>query len=64
MHKSKGLQADAVLVVAKTENELLKWLEKDKDTRLNSNQDTIRLGYVAFSRPKELLCIACLKQLV
>ncbi|MGE7689836.1 UvrD-helicase domain-containing protein [Lysinibacillus sp. NPDC097214] len=61
IHKSKGLQADAVLVVAKTENELLKWLEKDKDTRLNSNQDTSRLGYVAFSRPKELLCIACLK---
>lgn len=61
IHKSKGLQADAVLVVAKTENELLKWLERDKDKRLNSNQDTSRLGYVAFSRPKELLCIACLK---
>ncbi|MBM7699653.1 UvrD-helicase domain-containing protein [Kurthia huakuii] len=61
IHKSKGLQADAVLVVAKTEKDLLKWLEEDKDKRLNSNQDTCRLGYVAFSRPRELLCIACLE---
>lgn len=60
IHKSKGLQADAVLVVAKSENELLKWLEEDPDKRLNERQDTCRLGYVAFSRAKELLCIACL----
>lgn len=60
IHKSKGLQADAVLVVAKTENELLKWLEEDSDKRLNDRQDTCRLGYVAFSRARELLCIACL----
>lgn len=61
IHKSKGLQADAVLVVARTENELLKWLETDKTIRLSDKQDTCRLGYVAFSRPRELLCIACLK---
>lgn len=61
IHKSKGLQADAVLVVARTENELLKWLETDRVKRLSEKQDTCRLGYVAFSRPKELLCIACLK---
>ncbi|MCY8028926.1 ATP-dependent helicase [Bacillus inaquosorum] len=60
IHKSKGLQADAVLVVAKNEKELLMWLEDDKDKRLLDQQDKCRLGYVAFSRPKEFLCIACL----
>lgn len=60
IHKSKGLQADAALVVAKNENELLMWLENDKEKRLNDQQDKCRLGYVAFSRPKEFLCIACL----
>ncbi|WIL34607.1 3'-5' exonuclease [Bacillus stercoris] len=60
IHKSKGLQADAVLVVAKNEKELLMWLEDDKDKRLLDQTDKCRLGYVAFSRPKEFLCIACL----
>ncbi|MCA4157864.1 UvrD-helicase domain-containing protein [Priestia megaterium] len=60
IHKSKGLQADAVLVVAKNEKELLMWLEDNKDNRLLDQQDKCRLGYVAFSRPKEFLCIACL----
>ncbi|MGE6895635.1 UvrD-helicase domain-containing protein [Priestia flexa] len=60
IHKSKGLQADAVLVVAKNEKELLMWLEDDKENRLLDQQDKCRLGYVAFSRPKEFLCIACL----
>ncbi|PHC68926.1 UvrD-helicase domain-containing protein [Bacillus toyonensis] len=60
IHKSKGLQADGTLVVAKNEKELLMWLENDKEKRLNDQQDKCRLGYVAFSRPKEFLCIACL----
>lgn len=60
IHKSKGLQADAALVVAKNEKELLMWLEDDKAKRLLDQQDKCRLGYVAFSRPKEFLCIACL----
>ncbi|PPB08917.1 UvrD-helicase domain-containing protein [Brevibacillus laterosporus] len=60
IHKSKGLQADAALVVAKNEKELLMWLENDKEKRLLDQQDKCRLGYVAFSRPKEFLCIACL----
>ncbi|MCH4828053.1 UvrD-helicase domain-containing protein [Planococcus halocryophilus] len=60
IHKSKGLQAEAVLVVAKNEKELLMWLEDDKDKRLLDQQDKCRLGYVAFSRPKEFLCLACL----
>ncbi|MCM3412812.1 UvrD-helicase domain-containing protein [Metabacillus litoralis] len=60
IHKSKGLQADAALVIAKNEKELLMWLEDDKEKRLLDQQDKCRLGYVAFSRPKEFLCIACL----
>lgn len=36
------------------------WLEDDKENRLLDQQDNCRLGYVAFSRPKEFLCIACL----
>lgn len=60
IHKSKGLQADGALILAKNEKELLAWLEVDKEKRLLDPQDKCRLGYVAFSRPKEFLCIACL----
>lgn len=60
IHKAKGLQAEAVLVVAKNEKELLMWLEDNKEKRLLDQQDKGRLGYVAFSRPEEFLCIACL----
>lgn len=61
IHKAKGLQADAVLVVAKTENELNKWLEIDAQKRLLEKDDKSRLGYVAFSRAREFLCFASLK---
>lgn len=63
IHKSKGLQADAVLVIARTEKELLKWLETDKDQRINATTDDCRIGYVAFSRAREFLCIACKKEI-
>lgn len=59
IHKSKGMQADAVLVVAKTEKELLNWIETNKEKRLQAKTDACRLGYVAFSRAKEFLCLAC-----
>ncbi|ARA96693.1 3'-5' exonuclease [Geobacillus thermodenitrificans] len=62
IHKSKGLQADAVLVIAGNKKELMKWLETDVETRLADKQDTCRVGYVAFSRAKEFLCIACLEK--
>lgn len=55
IHKAKGLEADAVLVVAKTEKQILKWLNM---TRANMESDTdemYRLGYVAFTRPKRVL---------
>ncbi len=61
IHKAKGLEADAVLVVAKTTKELDRWLTTDGDTRNNDKNDTCRLGYVAFTRAREMLCIACLK---
>src|SRR5699024_10850688 len=63
IHKSKGLQADAVLVVAKAENQLKKWLESDEKVRMSDKIDMCRLGYVAFSRAKEYLCIACLENI-
>lgn len=59
IHKAKGLQADAVLAIAKNEKELLKWLETDKEKRICA-EDDCRLGYVAFSRAKYFLCIGCI----
>jgi DNA helicase-2/ATP-dependent DNA helicase PcrA len=63
IHKAKGLEADAVLVVAKNSNELKKWLTIDGSERRVDKGDTCRLGYVAITRPRELLCFASLKPL-
>ena len=63
IRKAKGLEADAVLVVAKKAIELKKWLQIDPICRAGDKQDTCRLGYVAFTRPREMLCIACLEKL-
>jgi DNA helicase II / ATP-dependent DNA helicase PcrA len=63
IHRAKGLEATAVLVVAKTRNELMKWLVKGKAARGTDKADTCRLGFVAFSRARELLCIAALESL-
>ncbi|KUP08425.1 hypothetical protein Q75_02880 [Bacillus coahuilensis p1.1.43] len=35
----------------------------DKQSRFKDKQDTCRIGYVAFSRAKEFLCIACLEEI-
>jgi DNA helicase II / ATP-dependent DNA helicase PcrA len=40
----------------------MKWLETDVEARLADKQDTCRVGYVAFSRAREFLCIACLEK--
>lgn len=58
IHSAKGLEATSVLSIAYSNNELDKWLNfnaanKDLD-------DDYRLGYVAFSRARDMLCIACL----
>ena len=65
IHKFKGLELDAVLVVAKNEVELNLWLETDTTKRDSHSDRTTsdypRLGYVAFSRARKVLCIACLE---
>lgn len=73
IHKSKGLEATCVLVVASTNAELEKWLEDDhavrvavqygKNSKVKSFEDHYRLGFVAFSRAKVALYIACLEKL-
>lgn len=63
IRKAKGLQSDAALVVAKRTGELKKWLETDRAARIEDKQDKCRLGYVAFTRPREMLCIACLQEI-
>jgi len=63
IHKAKGLEADGVLVVAGNENELNAWLSTDKKTRYEDKGDRCRIGYVAFSRAKQVLCIASKKKI-
>ena len=67
IHTIKGLEADAVLAIAKTEAELLLWLETDHSIRDayrdGEKTDYPRLGYVAFSRARKLLGIACLERI-
>ena len=60
IHTSKGLEASSVLVIARTNNQLLKWL--DFPNVVNNTDDEYRLGYVAFSRAKEMLCITSVEK--
>lgn len=67
IHRFKGLELDAVLAVAKNEVELNLWLESNTETRDahsdRATSDYPRLGYVAFSRARKVLCIACLESI-
>ncbi len=63
IHRAKGLEADAVLAVAERKSQLKKWLMTDKKARCEDKSDMCRIGYVAFSRAKTILCIACLEQI-
>lgn len=77
IHNAKGLERTVVLCIAKTQKELEYWLETNSEIRTatvkkiingtekkdHENDDYSRLGYVAFSRAKELLCIACLEKI-
>ncbi|MBB3204913.1 DNA helicase-2/ATP-dependent DNA helicase PcrA [Rhodopirellula rubra] len=61
IHRAKGLQADGVLAVARTQNELLRWLETDPKERTRNKSDDCRIGYVAATRARELLCYGCME---
>lgn len=63
IHKAKGLEANAVLVVAENRNRLRKWLTTDKKERHKDKIDECRIGFVGFSRAEEFLCIACLEKI-
>lgn len=63
IHKAKGLEADAVLVVAKDQAELRKWCERDSAARAADKGDICRMGFVAFSRARESLVLACLNEI-
>lgn len=55
IHKAKGIQRDAVLAFAIDHNELERWL-----TRCDlSTDECSRRGYVAMSRARKILCLAC-----
>lgn len=59
IHKSKGLEADAVLVIAQNEKEFLKWLNMTDSNMKSDTDEDYRLGYVAFTRARKVLLIAC-----
>ena len=65
IHRFKGLEVDAVLAVAKTDIELNLWLETDTiirdEHKDKATSDYPRLGYVAFSRARKILCISCIE---
>lgn len=59
IHKAKGLEAECVLVVSRSINELKKWIETEFEKRCEDKQDTCRIGFVGFTRAKQILCVAC-----
>lgn len=55
------MEATSVLAIAYSKNELDKWLNfREANNNLN---DDYRLGYVAFSRARDMLCIVCLDEI-
>jgi DNA helicase-2/ATP-dependent DNA helicase PcrA len=60
IHSAKGLEATSVLAIAYSKKELDKWLNFQEANK--SLEDDYRLGYVAFSRARDMLCIACLEE--
>lgn len=62
-HKSKGLEADCVLVLCERKSVLENWLMSDPVGRANDITDSCRAGYVAFSRARYLIVIACLESM-
>ncbi|SEN98328.1 Superfamily I DNA or RNA helicase [Amphibacillus marinus] len=51
IHNAKGQEAECVLVLAESKSQLDEWLA------LNNETEEARVGYVAFSRARKLLCV-------
>ncbi|RAS99398.1 DNA helicase UvrD [Bacillus cereus] len=51
IHSAKGLEAECVMVLAETEAQLQEWIGD------NTGSEEARVGYVAFSRARKLLCV-------
>ncbi|WP_145490166.1 UvrD-helicase domain-containing protein [Yersinia rohdei] len=58
IHKCKGLEAESVVVIFESNNHLSKAIKK-KAIMASPTDDDLRLIYVAFTRAKKLLAIAC-----
>lgn len=63
IHKSKGLEADCVLVIAETQNEFDKWINMTPQKMKSLSDEDFRLGYVAFTRAKKVLILSCLQEI-
>ena len=57
IHKSKGLEADGVLVIVENRKQFFKWLNMKRDDLKNEKDEEYRLGYVACSRAKRVLAL-------
>ncbi|WP_233457709.1 3'-5' exonuclease [Bacillus tropicus] len=51
IHSAKGLEVECVMVLAETEAQLQEWIGD------NTGSEEARVGYVAFSRARKLLCV-------
>lgn len=51
IHNAKGQEAECVLVLAESKSQLDEWLAQNNET------EEARVGYVAFSRARKLLCV-------
>jgi DNA helicase-2/ATP-dependent DNA helicase PcrA len=63
IHKSKGIEADCVLVLASSESQLFKWLEMNGEDMKSETDEDYRLGYVALTRARKVLILCCLKEI-
>ncbi|MCB5228477.1 MAG: UvrD-helicase domain-containing protein [Candidatus Cloacimonetes bacterium] len=59
IHSFKGLEASCVFLIVNSNALLKSFIETDRSVQ-NQNSN---LGYVAFSRAKDLLCIMCLEKI-
>jgi len=56
VHGAKGMERDAVLVVASTPQQFSTWIKRPGSGA--ERKEESRIGYVAFSRAMKLLCVA------